>query len=117
MAVNSNRKGKVGELELSHVLQKYGYDTRRGQQYCGLKGNADVVGIDGMHIECKRTERGHGCNYEWLTQAKNDARDDELPVVMHRANRKEWLATMSLDDFMYLWQLAEKYKRYIIDNK
>lgn len=28
----------------------------------------------------------------------------EMPVVMHRKNRKEWLVTMSLDDWMKLYE-------------
>ena len=52
----SRNKGKRGELELSHVLQEYGFDARRGQQYAGINGDADVVGVPGLHIECKRVE-------------------------------------------------------------
>ena len=55
--MNSRNKGKTGELELSKVLRSYGYDTRRGQQYCGANGDADVVGLPHIHIECKRVER------------------------------------------------------------
>lgn len=55
--MNSRRKGKGGELELAKKLREYGYDCRRGQQYCGANGDADVVGIPGVHIECKRTNR------------------------------------------------------------
>lgn len=55
--MNSRDKGKRGELELAKVLRGYGYDTRRGQQYCGANGDADVVGLPGIHIECKRVER------------------------------------------------------------
>ena len=49
MAVNSRAKGKRAELELSHVLQEYGYNARRGQQFSGANGDADVVGLDGIH--------------------------------------------------------------------
>ena len=45
MAINSNSKGKKGELELSKILREHGYDTRRGQQYCGANGDADVIEI------------------------------------------------------------------------
>ena len=42
--MNSNQKGKKGELELAAILKSYGYeDSRRGQQYCGSNGDADVV--------------------------------------------------------------------------
>ena len=53
--MNSNRKGKEGERELANLLKdRYGYDCRRGQQFCGSNGDADVVGLPGIHIECKR---------------------------------------------------------------
>ena len=29
MSINSKAKGKKGELELSHILNDYGYKTRR----------------------------------------------------------------------------------------
>lgn len=53
---NSRRKGASGERELAKKLREYGYEARRGQQYCGSNGDADVVGIPGIHIECKRVE-------------------------------------------------------------
>lgn len=100
--MNSRRKGKVGELELSHKLQEYGFDTRRGQQFSGANGDADVVGIDGLHIECKRVEQLN--INKALKQSETDARDGEVPVVMHRKNREEWKVTMSLDNFVKLWK-------------
>lgn len=57
MAINSREKGKKGELELSRALKEHGYDTRRGQQYCGSNGDADVIGLPYLHIECKRVEK------------------------------------------------------------
>lgn len=54
---NSRQKGARGERELARILREYGYDCRRGQQYCGANGDADVVGLEGIHIECKRVER------------------------------------------------------------
>lgn len=96
--MDSRNKGKRGELELAKELQKYGFEARRGQQYCGANGDADVVGIPGLHIECKRVERLNVENA--LRQAEADAKAGEIPVVMHRANREEWKVTMRLDDFM-----------------
>ena len=55
--MNSRQKGARGERELSRKLKEYGYDCRRGQQYCGANGDADVIGLPGIHIECKRVER------------------------------------------------------------
>ena len=75
--MNSNNKGKNGERELATILREYGYDSRRGQQYCGSNGDADVVGLPGVHIECKRVERLN--IYDAIEQSKNDARDGENP--------------------------------------
>ena len=98
--MNSRRKGAEGERELAKILKEYGYDTRRGQQYCGSNGDADVVGVPGIHIECKRVERLD--IYAAMDQSKSDARFEEIPVVMHRKNGKKWLVTMELPEFMML---------------
>lgn len=100
--MNSREKGAEGERSLARVLKEYGYDTRRGQQYCGANGDADVVGIDGLHIECKRVERLN--IYKAIAQSEHDAKEDEIPVVMHRKNYCKWLVTMSLEEFMKIWK-------------
>ena len=106
--VNSRKKGKTGELELAKELRKYGFDTRRGQQYCGANGDADVIGVPGLHIECKRVERLNVENA--LRQAEADATENDVPVVMHRANREEWKVTLRLDDFMGVLNSERKNK-------
>ena len=110
--MNSRRKGKTGELALVRKLKEYGYDVRRSQQYAGANGDADVVGIDGLHIECKYTAQGHGKTYEWMEQAERDRREGETPVVMHKKVSKEyrgneWLVTMTLNDFLNIWSETE----------
>lgn len=96
--MNSRQKGAAGERELAKVLRSHGFETRRGQQYCGSNGDADVVGLPGVHIECKRVER---LNLEdAMAQSRADARPGEIPVVMHRKNNCKWLVTLSLDDFI-----------------
>lgn len=98
MAINSRSKGNRGERELAKKLREYGYDARRNQQYCGANGDADVVGVPNMHIECKRVEKLN--LYDAIAQSKHDARDGEIPVVMHRKDNCKWLITMELDTFM-----------------
>ena len=98
---NSRRKGADGERELARYLKSEGFDCRRGQQYCGANGDADVVGLPGVHIECKRVERL--ALYDALAQAKADAREDELPVVMHRKNNSEWVVIQPLNDWLKLY--------------
>lgn len=103
--MNSRQKGAAGERELAKVLRSHGFETRRGQQYCGSNGDADVVGLPGVHIECKRVER---LNLEdAMAQSRADAREGEIPVVMHRKNNCKWLVTLSLDDFMTLYKETE----------
>ena len=71
VGINGKQKGKRGELELAEILRGYGYDARRGQQYCGASGDADVIGLPGIHIECKRVE---ALNIEKaMEQARHDA--------------------------------------------
>ena len=104
--MNSKNKGARGEVELANKLRTYGYETRRGQQYCGASGDADVIGLPGIHIECKRVER---LNIdEAMEQAVRDARYGEKPAVFHRKNNRQWLVTMPLIEWMDLFKAWEK---------
>ena len=107
MAVNSKRKGAVGERELSKKLNEYGFGTRRSVQYNGKAddGKADLVNLPGIHIECKRVERLNVS--EAMAQAVNDAKG-EMPTVFHRKNREGWLVTMRLEDWMELYRKYEE---------
>lgn len=101
--MNSREKGKRGELELAHELNRLlGMDTRRGQQYCGATGDADVIGLPGVHIECKRVEH---LNIDTaMHQSLFDRRDGEFATVMHRRNRQKWLVTMPLEEWCILYK-------------
>ena len=103
MAINSRNKGKVGEIQLAKKLRDLGFhDCRRGQQYCGANGDADVVGLPGIHIECKRNERLNV--YDAMSQSIHDAKDGESPTVMWRKNNCEWLVTMRLSDWIEMYK-------------
>lgn len=103
----SRNKGKRGELELSHALQKLGFpDARRSQQYCGSESSADVLGVPGIHPEAKRCE--HLSLYTAYEQAARDSEGTgNMPVVFHRRSRHPWLAIMSLEDWSRI------YKKYM----
>lgn len=110
--MNSRNKGKEGERELAKYLQTHGYDTRRGQQYAGINGDADVVGLDGIHIECKRCEQVR--DEAFLKQAERDARKGELPTVWYRRNREKWKVLMRSETFLLIWDiLTEDQKKKI----
>lgn len=103
--MNSKRKGKEGELEIAAVLREHGFEARRGAQYCGANGDADVVGLPGIHIECKRVEKLN--LYDAIAQAKRDSEGTgKKPAVFHRKNRQKWLVTMELEDFLEVHRMA-----------
>ena len=100
--MNSRQKGAAGERELAKKLREYGYECRRGQQYCGTNGDADVIGLEGIHIECKRVEK---LNIdEAMLQAIRDSKLDEYPAVFHRKNNGKWMVTMRLDDWIEIYR-------------
>ena len=117
MPINSKRKGATGEVELAHKLEEYGYNARRSVQYNGKDGQADVLGLPHIHIECKRVERLN--IYDAIAQAKRDAKNDDMPTVFHRKNRCNWLVTMELTEFMKLYGgyiQSENIKAYVEKN-
>ena len=106
--MNSRAKGAAGERELANILKEYGYDARRGQQFSGANGDADVVGLPYIHIECKRVEALN------LSKAMDQSRRDTIaamkkeerllfPTVFHRKNKEGWMVTMDLDTFQILY--------------
>ena len=103
----SQRKGRAGELELARLLLGYGYDVQPGQAV-SYGATPDLVGLSGVHIECKRNERLNVP--EAMAQAVRDADRfrDGAPAVFHRRNRSGWLVTMRLPDWMKMYQKVEK---------
>lgn len=106
MPINSREKGAAGERELANILKDNGFEARRSQQFCGSNGDADVVGLPNIHIECKRVEALN--IYNAMEQSKRDARENETPVVMHRKNRQKWLVTMELEEWLKLYKESIK---------
>lgn len=103
MSVNSKRKGKDGELEFVSLCKEHGFDNvRRSQQYAGIHGDADVVGLSGIHIEVKRVERLN--EEKALQQAEEDCKKGDIPIVAHRRNREEWKVTMRADKWFELYK-------------
>lgn len=102
MPVNSRQKGARYERELAAAFKDEGFkQARRGQQYCGANGDADVVGLPGIHVEAKRVERLN--LYRAMDQAIRDAREGEIPTVFHRKNNCETLVTMRISDWFKLY--------------
>lgn len=102
MGKSSQRKGRSAELELCRILQEAGYPVRPGAAE-SYGQEPDILGLPGVHIECKRHEKLE--LYSWLSQAERDSERfrDGLPAVFHRGNRKPWVVTMELSDFLVLY--------------
>ena len=107
MGKQQQRKGADGERELAAILQGKGYDVQRGgsQTYGTIP---DLVGLPGVHIEVKRQEKLN--LLDAIRQAETDAArfQDGQPAVFHRRNRSPWLVTMTLENWMQLYEAAER---------
>ena len=105
MGKSSQRKGADGERELADLLRGYGYSIERGGTL-SFGEVPDLVGLPGVHVECKRVERLNVP--EAMRQAVRDAErfQDGMPALFHRRNRQPWLVTVRLDDFMRMYQAA-----------
>lgn len=117
--INSKDKGARYERELAADFRAEGYDARRGQQYCGTNGDADVIGLPYMHVEAKHVERLN--IQDAMDQAIRDAKEGKIPVVFHRKNNTRTLVTMREEDWFMIyreWE-AEKtlLKRWKKDDK
>jgi hypothetical protein len=100
--MNSRNKGKVGERAWRDWLREQGYlKAYRGAQYCGLRGNPDVVCPETplIHYEVKRGERLDV--YGAVQQATRDC-GSKYPVVAWRRNGHDWLAVMPAETFARL---------------
>jgi len=104
--MNSKAKGGRGERELANILQGYGYDTQRGQQFQGGPDSPDVKGLPGIHIEVKRVENLN--IHKAYEQAVRDAQGQNIPAVFHRRNREGWMVTMGLADWMEIYRAWQK---------
>ena len=105
--INSNTKGKVGELEFANLCKTYGFNTRRSVQYSGINidSDADVIGLPNIYIEVKRVE---AINVDKvMDRLREDNKTDDMGILAHRKNNKGWLVTMDFTDWM------EIYKRYL----
>lgn len=104
--MNSREKGARGERWLANYLKERGYDAHRSAQFCGNNGGAaDVTGLPYIRIEAKWQEKVQ--IRLWYEQAKRDAeaaRKGEIPVVVHKVSRQIPLVTLSLDDFMEIYE-------------
>jgi len=108
MAARERRKGAAGELEVIHLLRDHGWrDARRTSDGRGQQTRGDVTnGPAGIHLEIKRQERLNVPAA--LRQAEADAHPHDVPVVVHRPARMQWMATLPADELFALLRLREQ---------
>lgn len=103
---SSKARGKRAELDLVHKLHEFGFtEARRTAQYCGKAGTSDVVGIPGVHCECKAVQRLN--IWEALSQSRRDSEADgngDIPAVFFKRNRSGWYVAVPLKDFVELYK-------------
>ena len=98
---SARNKGADGERELANILKSYGYETRRGQVF---NHQSDVIGLDGIHPEVKRVEKLNVQAAMEQAICEAQIRQDGIPTVFHRRNRKGWLVTMQLEDWVKIYE-------------
>lgn len=107
--VNSRAKGARAEREAAKaVTEMFGVEARRGQQFSGIGESPDIVtGLKGIHFEIKHVQQLNlRAAYE---QAERDAKNGDIPVVMHRRNKEDWFLTFKFKDVKSIIKLLKKY--------
>tara|TARA_R100000900_G_scaffold11616_1_gene10335 strand:- start:539 stop:916 length:378 start_codon:yes stop_codon:yes gene_type:complete len=104
--INSNAKGKRGELEVVKIINRYlETNFRRTPNSGGLSIKGDIIDIDNtnplydFHIEIKNTASLQ--IPKWMSQIENDMPlgKSGLLIAKFKHNYYSWL---SLEDFLYL---------------
>lgn len=109
MAINSRRKGKVGELEAAEMLRSlFGWSCGRTAQHCGnSEDSADlrITEAPSLWVEVKRVQ---ALSVPRTMKKATEQCGRRCPVLLHRTNRSPvgWLLTIRLSD---LPRLAHAY--------
>lgn len=105
MGAKSQRKGRNAERELAAIFRANGIPAEPGAPE-SFGATPDIVGVDLIHVEVKRRENVNLSAA--LAQAEADSQKfgDGLPCVFHRANRQGWRATMTLENWLTLYERA-----------
>lgn len=63
----------------------------------------DLSGLPGIHIEVKRVEKLNVGEAMEQSIRDSERMNDGVPALFHRRNRKPWLVTMRLDDWIKIY--------------
>jgi hypothetical protein len=108
MSQRERVKGASAEREVIAILHAHGWlHAERSSNGRVQLGRGDVLnGPAGCHIEVKRQERLNVPAA--LSQAARDADGLDVPIVVHRPSRHQWMATLPLEDLLPLLALRER---------
>lgn len=106
--IDSRRKGAEGERQVCRILHAHGWPhAERTSNGRDQTGRGDIArGPEGVHLEVKLRQRLN-VSEAW-DQVKRDAHTLDIPVLVHRPSRHEWMATMPLTDLLPLLALRER---------
>ena len=103
MSKSQRTKGANGERELCALLSD-AFGTVVKRKLGQARDSGHDIDLPPFRIECKRRKRIAGL-YEWMKQAFVDESgigDFTTPIVAIRADDKEWLIVMRLNDWIKL---------------
>ena len=100
MSKSQRTKGAVGEREICDLIfRDLGIEVHRNLQQT-RDGGADIK-LKPYSIEVKR-RAAIGNIYDWMSQATAGCDVAERPIVVCRADRKQWLAILPIDELFRL---------------
>lgn len=108
MGKSQREKGCRGERLFRDMCREQGFAgaERMGQQmYQRGSEIADVVGLPGIHIECKFVEKLNV--RKAMEQSTKDSEDEGLgniPILAHKTSRQPFLITMRAADWFRIYK-------------
>lgn len=99
-------KGNRAEREIIDMFHRLGWKHARRNFQSGGQGGGDIIeGPANQHIEVKHRER---CAiWDWITQAGDEARPTDTPVVVFRRNRSQWYVAVPAEDYFEMVKARE----------
>ncbi|WP_290371909.1 hypothetical protein [uncultured Parasutterella sp.] len=100
MSKSQRTKGADGEREVCRIIhEQLGVEVSRNLSQT-REGGADIK-FPPFSIEVKRRSR-IGNVYEWMEQSQKSCSGSEKPIVICRADRRDWLVVMPISQFLQL---------------